>query len=173
MNLSISQAFLKISLVTILGFGALAQAAPIYECNSDELFMHDSIRNPNRIQSIKVVIEEQDIIIAGRPGLILKGQYTSKNETKEFIISLLGVPEFLGVNMFHAYFTATHTTNSGQEPSNLSLKSFFSKTGSRRAVLNISNQNLAIAGADEDLLINDLFVSCNVIKPSIYLEKNP
>ena len=170
MNFSISQAFFKISFITILGASALANSTPIYECNSDESFIHDVDRNPNGIQTLKITIEELNTKIAGRPNLHLKGQYTIKNELKDFNLSILGVPEFLGVNMFHAYFTASHTTNSAQTPSNFYLKSFFSKSGSRRAVLNINNKNFAIAGADDDLLINDLFVGCKAIKPSIYLD---
>ena len=154
---------------TFLTANVYAAPKAIYTCASTVL-PQDKQSNPNSIESINISIIELPTKLAGRPKLYASGKFTLGGEEKEFSMNILGVPEFLGDNMFLAYFTGSYTNNDGQRPSGFSLTSSFSKIGNSSASLSIDNRSFSIPGADDKLLLNDIGVECTVPAPSIFVK---
>ncbi len=121
------------------------------------------------IDFIKIRVIESPIKLAGRPKLLVQGEWRENRSITNFSLPIIGMPEFLGANMFHVFFTASYTSNSGQVPENFSLISDFSKVGAVRARMTIDNTNFSIAGIDESIVINTA-VSCDKKQESIWVK---
>lgn len=172
MNISNSKSLILMLLTVFLGSNAFSAVIPIYKCSNENL-VKNSNDNPKGIQSITVTVEEEQdeaLMVAGRPSLFVKGTFTKGNVEQEFELNIVGTPEFLGVNMFHTYFTGSYTSISGLRPSNFKLVSYFSKHGNSQANLSVDNRNSAIPGGGMNLILNDVGVSCAALSSSIYLK---
>jgi hypothetical protein len=132
---------------------------PIYRCVPQFPLEYSSEDNPDDITDLQLTIwEDKSDIVAGRPQVRLKGTFKDHSgQENSFSMALVGIPEFLGTNMFHAYFIGA------PKPKQFSLTSGFSMSGASRAYVRIDRP----IGPKIKL---DTPLSCDVLADSIYLQ---
>ncbi len=155
---------------SVKAFGDKSDGVEIYHCKASGLATRTKQENPDGLKSFEIgIFEEQKEEIAGRPRVYATGKILDKNEKEgTFYASLVGIPEFLGANMYGAYFTGSYTSNDGQRPEHLLLTSRNDKVGLWRAFITMDN---SANGVGSVVRLKRTQLDCKKLKDSIYLER--
>jgi hypothetical protein len=159
-------------IVMMLGFFAMlanaqsssASEREIYRCSNFGLENYSETDNPARLKSVTVTVSESDLMTAGRPKVSARVTFIDR-EAKEgdFHMPLVGIPEFIGVNMYHAYFMGRYTSHTDTKPEQFELVSPFSMSGSELAWLDIN------ISAYWGVVLHKIIMKCELLQPNIYV----
>ncbi len=153
-----------------------ANQTEIYVCQAS-LTNVGPDKNPYGYQKLELSFFEGEEQVANRPIVWLEGTLQKLDETVNFSYSVLGVPEFLGANLFHSYFTGSYTSNTDHRPEAFLLNSPYEKKGVENAgatlhYLDNSAGGITGLGSEaKEILLRDIYLDCDVKShSSIYLD---
>jgi len=162
-----------VAILLFLTLGSLVKAAvddpggvEIYRCKANDL-VKDQQNNPDGLKGFEIGILEKKEQVAGRPSVHAAGRILDKHgKEKPFYADLVGIPEFIGANMYLAYFTGSYTSNDGQKPEHFLLTSRNDKVGLWRARITMDNSAYSIGAV---VRLKGAVLECRALKSSVYL----